>query len=126
VVRDEESRPGRGDVLDAHLVDAEPLLEQGAQDREEHVLGQVAVEAQVVDRIVAGHAPAREREGIREKLLERGGGSLLRLRRCPVTTAVAGLVGEVAAGPAVRRPSRAPRPFDPAARLDLHHAAVGH
>jgi hypothetical protein len=60
VVRHEEARAGGGYVFDPRLVDAEPTVEERLEDLEKDVLGEIAVEAEIVDRVIARHAPPRE------------------------------------------------------------------
>jgi len=46
------------EVLDAVHLDPEPLVIERPEQREDDVLGEVGVEAEVVDGVVAGHPPA--------------------------------------------------------------------
>ena len=51
-----------GDVLDAAHLDAEPLLGDRPQQRERELLGDLGVEAELVDLVVAGQPPPEQRE----------------------------------------------------------------
>ncbi len=48
--------PSAGHVLDPAHLDPEPLLEHRPQHRQQRVVGEVGVEAELVDRVVAGDA----------------------------------------------------------------------
>ncbi len=62
VVRDQQGTALGGQVRDTEGVDAEPLAVQRAQRRQDHRLGQLGVEAELVDGVVAGQPVAQEPE----------------------------------------------------------------
>ena len=62
VVGDHQRAALGGDVLDAAHLDAEPLLRDRAQRGHEEPLGDLPVEAVLVDDVVAGHPATQERE----------------------------------------------------------------
>ena len=80
--------PVDGHVLQAGRLDPEPLLVQRAERRGQHVLGEVAVEAEVVDLVVAGDPAAQERQAAGDPALPRPDGPAGRRRR-PLPRAVA-------------------------------------
>ena len=80
VVGDDERAARRGDPVDTAHLHAEPPLEEGSQRRDEHVVGQVGIEAEVVDRVVTGEPTAQEVEESRA-LVDVGA-------RCSVTLGV--------------------------------------
>ncbi len=63
--------PSLGHVLDAVHLDAEPLLVQRPQRRDQDVVGQLAVEPEVVDLVRPFEPPPEEPEGAGEVLLAR-------------------------------------------------------
>ena len=74
VVGDDE-RPALGrDVLHALALHPEPAVEQRPQQREQDVVGQVGVEAELVGLVLAGQAPAEELQAAGELLLPAGRG----------------------------------------------------
>ena len=62
VVGDHQRAAVVGDVLEAGDLGAEPVLVQRAQQRQQNVLGELRVEAEVVDLVVAGEPAAQEGE----------------------------------------------------------------
>ena len=93
VVGDDERAPVGGDVLGTAHLDPEPLLEQRTQDGLDHVVGEMRVEAEIVDLVIAGHAPPHEfgraddlgDEGIAEVVEQSTGiDGLLRLALLPL------------------------------------------
>ncbi len=60
MVGDDERAPVGGDVLDTAHLDPEPLLEQRTQDGLDDVVGEMRVEAEIVDLVIAGQAPPHE------------------------------------------------------------------
>jgi len=54
MVGHDERATGAGDVLDATNLDAEPRLVQRPEQRKVGVLGEVLVEAELVDGVVPG------------------------------------------------------------------------
>ncbi len=84
VVADHERAAGRpGCCSQAGRLHPEPLLVQRAERRGEHVLGEVAVEAELVHLVVAGDPPAQERQPAGDPPLPLGalGGDVSRLDR---------------------------------------------
>ena len=69
VVGDHQRAALGGDVLQAAHLEAEPLLRDRAQRRHEEALGQLAVEAVVVDLVVALEPAAHERHQLGEAAL---------------------------------------------------------
>ena len=78
-------------VVQAGGLDAEPRPVQRPQERQQHVVGEVGVEAELVDGVVAGQAPAQEGK--------RGGERRLPVGRERSGVGLGGLAG-------VRRPVR--------------------
>ena len=68
--------PVAGHVLQALRLDPEPLLEQRPQDRQQDVVGEVGVEAELVGLVLAGQPAAQELQPLGELVLPagRGGG----------------------------------------------------
>ena len=66
VVGDDQGAALGRDVLDAADLDAEPLLRDRAERGDQEALGDLGVEAVLVDDVVAGDATAQEREELRE------------------------------------------------------------
>ena len=62
VVGDDQRAALGGDVLDAADLDPEPLLGDRPQQREHELLGDLVVEAELVDVVVAGQPAAQEGE----------------------------------------------------------------
>ena len=60
MVGHDQRAAGAGDVLDAANLDAEPRLVQRSQQREVGVLGEVLVEAEVVNDVVPAQASTHE------------------------------------------------------------------
>ena len=70
VVGHEQRAAGGRHVLDADGLHAEPLVVERAQQRHDHVLGQVAVEAEVVDRVAAREPALQELADLGHPCLE--------------------------------------------------------
>ena len=62
VVADDQRAAVVGHVLQAARLDPEPLVVERPEGRGEHVVGQVGVEAELVDLVVAGDPAAQERQ----------------------------------------------------------------
>ena len=60
MVGDHERATVGRDVLDPVYVDPEPLLGKRSQRRQQETIGDLVVEAELVDLVVAGDAPAQE------------------------------------------------------------------
>src|SRR5205807_4496489 len=119
VVRDQQSGAARRDVLQPTLLHAPPAIEERPEDGQQHVLGEVGVETEVVDRIRARYASSQECERALEVRLE----SRRRRRRSPpgrrlVTLAVSGRTCAVPTRTAIRGATAAQLRVGTAAVLD--------
>jgi hypothetical protein len=47
-------------MMDAYRLNPEPGAIQRPQQREQHVIGEVRVETEFIDGVIAAHSPARE------------------------------------------------------------------
>ncbi len=70
MVGDDERAAGRRDVLQAAGLDPEPVLVERTERRGDDGRGQLRVEAELVDLVVARHAPAQERQRARDLAVE--------------------------------------------------------
>ena len=72
VVGDHQPAAGARHVLQAEGLDPEPLLVERPQDRQQEVVGQVGVEAELVGLVLPGDAAAQEVHGVGELVLPAG------------------------------------------------------
>ena len=75
MVTHDESAPVIGNVLQAAHLDPEPLVVERPEGRGEHVVGQVGVEAEVIDLVFTGDAATQERQRPSELALPLGLGT---------------------------------------------------
>ena len=69
VVGDDQRAARVRDVVQPAGLDAEPLVVERAQRRQEHVVREVAVEAELIDLVITGDASAQERQAAGELAL---------------------------------------------------------
>jgi hypothetical protein len=72
VIGDEQGPALARHVVHADDVRAEPVVEQRPERRQHHLVGQIGIEPELVDLVLAGQPPAQERQAGGDALLQRG------------------------------------------------------